>query len=369
MCPRNYQTRKGLSKELYHYPCKPKGSYPCWDPAYLDPNYPRTGYKKNNLIAKVNGITSKINFKFYPKKGCQAIYGYLPTNFNYHELITTTNFTMILYGYFKPKISGFHTIYATADELLFINFGAGNAFECCRRNDTADKFANYVAWAIWGREKMKNELTVYFDRDVFYPIRLFVNNRDYHGQLKLTFTTQSNPDMISDFTDYFFLIDDSSDGCPGLINNDKVCADVDSSKFIDTKYITTQFQKDSLPVTKKIYFIGVPCNPSESLDTSTITSNCPPGIFYDPLAEKCVALTTTPSLSSSSYSSTLLSVSSEKSSSSVYSSFSIYITPSRFSRLLSSSSFTDSSSFLYCSRSSMLISTSSFIPATVPGSS
>ncbi|XDT02856.1 Hypothetical protein J6897_00661 [Nakaseomyces glabratus] len=276
---------------------------------------------------------------------------------------------MILYGYFKPKISGFHTLYATADELIFINFGAGNAFECCRRNDTADRFANYVAWAIWGREKMKNEFTVYLDRDVLYPIRLFFNNRDYHGQLKLTFTTQSNSDMISDFTDYFFSVDDSSDGCPGLINYDKVCADVDSSKFIDTKYFTTQFQKDSLPVTKTIYFIGVPSNPSESLDTSTITSNCPPGPFYDPLAEKCVALTTTPSLSSSSYSSTLLSVSSEKSSSSGYSSFSIYITPSRFSRLLSSSSFTDSSSFLYCSRSSMLISTSSFIPATIPGSS
>ncbi len=99
----------------------------------LDPNYPRTGYKKNNLIAKVNGITGKINLNSYPKKGCQAIYGYLPTNFNYHEkLITTANFIMILYGYFKLKISGFRTFYATVDVLLFINFGAGNAFECCR---------------------------------------------------------------------------------------------------------------------------------------------------------------------------------------------------------------------------------------------
>lgn len=170
--PEFTKTKKGLSMELYRYDYLPPGSYPCWDSAYLNPSYPRTGYKAKKLIATVYGVSGDINFKFNPKFGCKAIPDYLPSNFNYHEPITITNFTMILYGYFMPKTTAFHTFYVTADDLLFMNFGAGNAFDCCRREVTAEKFGNYAAYSVWGKKSLKNELTVYLHTGVYYPIRL-----------------------------------------------------------------------------------------------------------------------------------------------------------------------------------------------------
>ncbi len=298
--PKITNPKKGLSMELYSYPYRKKGSHPCWDPAYLDPNFPRVGYKKNKLIARVDGVSGDINFNFHPKRQCTPIADYLPPNFNYNEPITTTNFTMLLYGYFKPKVTGLHTFDISADDLLFMNFGAGNAFDCCRRDSTADTFGNYVAWAIWGRRIVRNKLTVRLDKGIYYPLRLFFNNRDYYGQMRLTFKTEHGSERITDFSDYFFSVDDTSEGCPGLITYESECADVKSSTVLETDYITIQAEKEVLPIIKTIYYVGIPCSSSQSIYGSSSSSSsskrldCPSGLFFDPLAEKCVSISTPP---------------------------------------------------------------------------
>ncbi|KTB10748.1 hypothetical protein AO443_004290, partial [Nakaseomyces glabratus] len=233
--PKITNPKKGLSMELYSYPYRKKGSHPCWDPAYLDPNFPRVGYKKNKLIARVDGVSGDINFNFHPKRQCTPIADYLPPNFNYNEPITTTNFTMLLYGYFKPKVTG-----------------------------------------------------------------LFFNNRDYYGQMRLTFKTEHGSERITDFSDYFFSVDDTSEGCPGLITYESECADVKSSTVLETDYITIQPEKEVLPIIKTIYYVGIPCSSSQSIYGSSSSSSsskrldCPSGLFFDPLAEKCVSISTPP---------------------------------------------------------------------------
>ncbi len=60
-CSPNVTTPKnGLSMELYSYDYLKSGSNPCWDAAYLDPNYPRTGYKSHRLLAKVENFLGKM---------------------------------------------------------------------------------------------------------------------------------------------------------------------------------------------------------------------------------------------------------------------------------------------------------------------
>ena len=277
--------KKGLSMELYSYDFRKKGSYPCWDAAYLDPNYPRTGYKSHRLLAKVDGVTGNINFYYHATKGCTPQLGHLPASYNYPKPLTMTNFTMLLYGYFRPKVTGFHTFTISADDLLFVNFGAGNAFDCCRRDSSADHFGNYQAYAIWGSKTAKDELTVHLDAGVYYPIRLFYNNREYDGALSFTFKTESNENTVSDFSEYFFSLDDTEEGCPGLISYDSSCASVKTSKIIGIDYHTETPNENLVPITKTIYHLGIPCT------GTTTTPLCGSG-FYDPLANKCVTINT-----------------------------------------------------------------------------
>ena len=271
--------------ELYSYDFRKKGSYPCWDAAYLDPNYPRTGYKSHRLLAKVDGVTGNINFYYHATKGCTPQLGHLPASYNYPKPLTMTNFTMLLYGYFRPKVTGFHTFTISADDLLFVNFGAGNAFDCCRRDSSADHFGNYQAYAIWGSKTAKDELTVHLDAGVYYPIRLFYNNREYDGALSFTFKTESNENTVSDFSEYFFSLDDTEEGCPGLISYDSSCASVKTSKIIGIDYHTETPNENLVPITKTIYHLGIPCT------GTTTTPLCGSG-FYDPLANKCVTINT-----------------------------------------------------------------------------
>ncbi|XDT50339.1 Hypothetical protein J6890_01236 [Nakaseomyces glabratus] len=278
-------TRKGLSMEIYSYDHRKKGSSPCWDAAYLDPNYPRTGYKTHRLISKVDGVTGNISFQFHAAKSCKSELGYLPPAYNYTKPLTLTNFTMLLYGYFKPKITGYHTFSIKADDLLFLNFGAGNAFDCCQRESSADNFGNYQAYAIWGSKNAKNELTVRLDAGIYYTIRVFFNNRDYYGALSFTLMTEFSEEIVTDFSEYFFSLDDTDLGCPALIYYNTSCASVDESTILDVDYKTETEATNIIPITKTIYHIGIPCG------ASTTTNKCGSG-FYDPLGNKCVTIST-----------------------------------------------------------------------------
>ncbi|XDT10056.1 Hypothetical protein J6892_02555 [Nakaseomyces glabratus] len=294
------EAEAGLSMELYSYEFRKNGSNPCWDAEYLDPNYPRTGCKSHRRLAKVSGVTGHLNFYYHSAKDCTPLLGTLPLAYNYTSPITMTNFTMILYGYFKPKVSGYHTFNIYADDLLFLNFGAGNAFDCCRRQFSTDDFGNYQAYAIWDSKTAKSDVMVYLNSDVYYPIRLFYNNRGNDAELRFTFRTESSEEDESDFSDYFYSFDDTKDGCPGLVSYDTSCASVDSSTIIGVNYLTETPNKNLVPITKIIYHLGIPC-------TLSTTGKLCSTEFYDPLADSCVPttllstlITSEPSLESSS---------------------------------------------------------------------
>lgn len=315
-CSPNVTTPKnGLSMELYSYDYLKSGSNPCWDAAYLDPNYPRTGYKSHRLLAKVENVAGNINFYYHAPMGCTSLFDTLPQAYNYRTPLTMTNFTMLLYGYFKPKVTGYHTFTISADDLLFVNFGAGNAFDCCKRESSADDFGNYQAYAVWGSQTAKDDLTVHLDAGLYYPIRIFFNNRDNDGALSLTLKTESDSNPVIDFSDYFYSFDDTKDGCPGLVSYDTSCASVDSSTIIGVDYLTETPNKNLVPITKTIYHLGIPCT------LSTTGKLCSTG-FYDPLADSCVPTTILSTLitsepSSESSSETLYYSSSRSPSSSV----------------------------------------------------
>ena len=267
----------GLTMELYTYPMVPGNPPNCFDPSYVNPEYPRTGYKKQTMFAKVNGVTGRLNYKYSVPKVCVPLYDKLPANFNYDKPLTVSNFTLLMYGYFKPKVSGIHTFYVTADDLLYINFGAGNAFDCCKREQSKDNLGEYVAYDIWHVDHSKNKVSVNLEKDIYYPIRMFYNNIGKDSELDLSFTVNGAPTRITDFTGYLFSVPDTSNACPALIDYETTCRSIDSTTTYSTKYITTKPAENILPVTKTVYYIATPCSvqPSSSMECK--------GGFFDPL--------------------------------------------------------------------------------------
>ncbi|KAL3240811.1 uncharacterized protein RNJ42_04029 [Nakaseomyces bracarensis] len=283
----------GLKMELWEYsyrfyyrPCIDSPEEQCWvnksegycfDSSYLDFNYPRYGYQNRRKIGQSEGVTGILDFTFSSKHSCYLQYGTLPSVYNYPSPITTTNFTMIMYGYFKPKESGVYTFYIDGDDLLYLNFGAGNAFDCCRLEKTFDKFGNYQAYALWGSRHVRKQLKVHLDGDSYYPLRIFLNNRDHVASLSLSFSINENPTKINDFTGYLFSISDSDIGCPNKIIYDTKCGNVTSAKTYSTE-VVTKLNTDIEMST--IYHIYVPCSSSTSI-------LCDSG-FYDPIHNSCV---------------------------------------------------------------------------------
>ncbi|SCV16665.1 uncharacterized protein CGFF_05343 [Nakaseomyces glabratus] len=275
---------RGLTMELYNYSyihpqsiqsyfntstLKKMEKGQCWDPSYLDVNYPRTGYKTHNRFAKVNGIDGILDFEFNPTRSCVPSKGQLPQNYNYPLQFTLSNFTMLLYGYFKPKVTAKHTFTIFADDLLFLNFGAGNAFDCCQQQDTIDDFGNYQAYAYGAQIHNKIHL------------QMFYNNRDFKGALNMYFTTDESNTKINDFSGYLFNIPDSSEGCPAHISYETECGNVSGAITYSTEYITESIESPNIPVTSTIFHIQVPC------PSSSTSIYCSDG-FYDPIANSCV---------------------------------------------------------------------------------
>ncbi|KAL3235166.1 some similarities with uniprot [Nakaseomyces bracarensis] len=292
--PESFTSKPGLVMELWDYSyvnpyqicpngqgtCPISGNYgTCWDDAYLNPDYSRNGYQSHQKFAKIDGVTGNLDFRFTPDNVCVPKSGTLPDGFNYKNSFTLSNFTMILYGYFKPKVTGQHTFSFKGDDLVYINFGANNAFDCCNHELTADDFGNYQAYSIWPDNiNTRSTLEVYLHEDYYYPIRIFFNNRDNVAALDLDFTADGGVTTITDFTDYFFWIDDKQGGCPGKIAYSTTCkTGYESTTTFSTNYETDSPGFGALPITKTTYFVQVPCKEGEDCH----------GGFYDPIAHTC----------------------------------------------------------------------------------
>ncbi|KTB11746.1 Protein piccolo, partial [Nakaseomyces glabratus] len=264
--PQSTNVIPGLTMELYSYPIVSGTPPNCYDASYVDPEYPRTGYLKRKMIGKSTGVTGSLNYKFSVEKACMVKYGNLPAGYNYNEPLTVSNFTMLLYGYFKPQTSGIHTFFVNADDLLYINFGAGNAFDCCKREDSKYKLGEYVAYDIWHVDSSKNKVSLNLEKDVYYPIRMFFNNIGKDSSLDLSFSVNGAVEHITDFSGYLYSVPDQPDACPAPIGYDTTCRSIDSTTTYSTQFITTKPVENVLPITSTIYYIATPCAKTPSPD-------------------------------------------------------------------------------------------------------
>ncbi|UCS23341.1 EPA13 [Nakaseomyces glabratus] len=269
------QLKPGLSMEIYSYALVGSGNH-CWDSAYLDPEFPRSGYLKHKLLGKAEGVLGPLNF-LAKNPQCKPAVSTLPPGFNYPDPITITNFTMILYGYFAPKKSGKYTFKLAADDLLLMNFGADNAFDCCSHEQTKNNIGEYIAYSVWPSTNMS--VTVYLESSIYYPLRLFFNNRDAIAQFDFSYYLDDSPVRETDFSEMFFSIPDGVK-CPAHIGYKFECRSIKSTTTYSTQYITTKSAKNEIALTSTIYYVATPCadKPTPPL--------CGEG-FYDPVNKKC----------------------------------------------------------------------------------
>ncbi|KTB27025.1 Flocculation protein FLO1, partial [Nakaseomyces glabratus] len=277
--PQVLKTQPGLAVKLYSYGHPVPG---CSYITYQYPDFPRSGYKKERKLADITGVNGKIDIDLKPNDPCRVLTGHLPSNYNYPDTLTYTNFTMILYGYFQPKVTGYHTFNLEADDLLFMNLGAGNAFDCCKAESTLDNFGSFQSYSLWGSDYAKANITVFLVSGVYYPIRLFYVNRDNNAVIDFSFTTEFDTERVHDFTSYFFSASDGEQ-CPGSVNYNYNCADVKSSTILTSSTTVDKQEGNIVPITKTIYEIGVPCDPEQP------TQKCP-GEFYNPIRDACEPL-------------------------------------------------------------------------------
>ncbi|KAH7608555.1 hypothetical protein J7294_00954 [Nakaseomyces glabratus] len=269
--------KPGLKMDLYRFPITPPGTG-CWSWDWLTvtPDFPRSGYWKWPKIAEVDGVVGPLHLDSgHPT--CDPLTSVLPHGFNYLQSITTTNFTMVLHGYFVPKQSGKYTFEFKADDALLLNLGAGNAFSCCDYNNSQYNQGEYLAYAIWS--KNNQTATLYLEKGIYYPIRVFYHNRCCGAYMDVVYYFNDSPIPNRDFSGLLFSIPDS-DSCDANIGFDETCSSINTITTYSTQYITTSPPSGSTPITSTIYYIATPCNNTPE------KPRCPTG-FYDPFNNVC----------------------------------------------------------------------------------
>ncbi|KAJ9568591.1 hypothetical protein LTX96_0005062, partial [Nakaseomyces glabratus] len=263
--------------DLYRFPITPPGTG-CWSWDWLTvtPDFPRSGYWKWPKIAEVDGVVGPLHLDSgHPT--CDPLTSVLPHGFNYLQSITTTNFTMVLHGYFVPKQSGKYTFEFKADDALLLNLGAGNAFSCCDYNNSQYNQGEYLAYAIWS--KNNQTATLYLEKGIYYPIRVFYHNRCCGAYMDVVYYFNDSPIPNRDFSGLLFSIPDS-DSCDANIGFDETCSSINTITTYSTQYITTSPPSGNTPITSTIYYIATPCNNTPE------KPRCPTG-FYDPFNNVC----------------------------------------------------------------------------------
>ena len=258
----------GFDMSLYHYPYNTtNGQRGCFNDEYQLPDFQQGGYESygGGLFGQASNIVD-INLEIRLQELCTPTLGNLPSNFNYDETFTISNFTMLLTGYFLAEESGQYTFNVAADDLAYLSFGAGNAFECCREAGTVNKPHKFDLIVIWnGADNMSGSVSYDLQAGVYYPIRLLYANRDYHGDLRLIFQDPSGT-LHNTFTDYIYQFPDNVNGCakqittttrPGLASQTTTVA-------TSTRSVTGS---DGLVTIETVYVIETPLAKSSKMTT------------------------------------------------------------------------------------------------------
>lgn len=184
---------------------------PCYNPAYSSSAYLHGGYQTlgSGLLGTSSGVT---NLTFDTGStgftSCGVVNQKMPSNYNFDKTISTSNFSMLMTGYFYAPTTGTYSLnLASIDDLAYINVGAGNAFNCCQISSSVSNPGNFSLYAIW--PQTQNYVTIGLVGGYYYPLRVFYVNRNYIGGMKFYFTT---PDGVlhTDWTGYIFSAQDGA---------------------------------------------------------------------------------------------------------------------------------------------------------------
>ena len=274
------QGTKGFDLSLYHYPFKDMtaGSGSCYSNDYQTEEYQQGGYATfgGGLFGTAEGIED-LSLDIKLNSHCKPVKGDLPSNYNYPDQIDVSNYTMLLTGYFMPQETGKYTFTLYADDLAYMSFGAGNAFDCCGMEASVTDPEAFDLIVLWkSNNDYSGKVSYNLEGNVYYPLRILFANRDYHSFLKLTFE-DPNGNVFSDFTNHIFQFPDEADGCPNnIIETTTVWSESYTSTTATSVYITTG--TDGLVTTETLYVIATP---EEKTHTQTATTVYSTGTFTD----------------------------------------------------------------------------------------
>ena len=230
----------------------------CFSSEYEKYDYQHGGYLtySGGKFGSATGITD-VSLAIYPPELCTPHVGTLPSNFNYNEEFTISNFTMLLTGYFRPEMSGNYTFTLKADDLAYLSFGAGNAFDCCGETESVSDPGGFDLIVVWrAADDMSGTVTYDLQAGVYYPLRLLYANRDYYGVLSLTFQ-DPNGVVHNDFTDHIYQFPDEALGCANEI---QTTTNVWTGTYTTT-YSTSVFTSvgtDGFGTVETIYYVHTP---------------------------------------------------------------------------------------------------------------
>ena len=273
-CKPRGQGTEGFDMSLYHYDYYDPAAGPgfCFSSEYQSHDYMHGGYV--TWAGGLFGTSSKITdlaLDFKLPELCTITNGTLPDNFNYAEEFTISNFTMLLTGYFYAEMTGNYNFQLEADDLAYLSFGAGNAFDCCGMEQSVtdpDAFDLIVIWK--DTDDLSGNVTFSLNEGVYYPLRLLYTNRDFYGVLSLKYTDPSGV-LHSDFSDQIFQFPDSPGGCA----NDVHYTTTVWTGTYTTTYSTTVFTSigsDGYGTIETIYYIETPTPTNTVVSSSTVSS-------------------------------------------------------------------------------------------------
>ncbi|SMN22005.1 similar to Saccharomyces cerevisiae YHR211W FLO5 Lectin-like cell wall protein (flocculin) involved in flocculation [Maudiozyma saulgeensis] len=248
----------GFDMSLYHYPFDESSPSSCYSNYYQTDEFQHGGYESfgGGLFGTATDIED-VTLNLRLNAHCREIMGTLPDNFHYADTMSVSNFTMLLTGYFLADDSGQYTFTVVADDLAYLSFGAGNAFECCDEEGTVSDPEAFDLIVTWKSDNdMSGSVSYNLEAGVFYPIRLLYANRDYHGTLELSYE-DPNGGVHTDFTEHIYQFPDEPEGCPNNIHTSTTYwTGSYTSTFTTSVYTTTG--TDGHATTETVYIVETP---------------------------------------------------------------------------------------------------------------
>ena len=215
--PNKNSVSKGFDVSYYHYPLIPrKGDPKCFDfdPIYTQDSYLHGGYQTygGGLLGTSHAVVD-LSFKSNINDRCSLpTKANMPTNYNYNQPITLTNFSMLITGYFYAQKSGSYEFMLDVDDLAYVNIGAGSVFDCCNREISVSDPGPFDLSAIWPASK--KSATVNLSEGFYYPLRIFYINRQGIAGLSVSFK-DADGIIHENFDGYIYSAPDGNE-CPAI---------------------------------------------------------------------------------------------------------------------------------------------------------